>query len=83
MTCSICKNPKIECGTTVLPFEREWAILLITDIPAQICVNCGEAYIKEETAKSVQELARKTFSGEISYANSTDHRKIEVLLYAA
>ena len=83
MTCLICKNPKIECGIIVLPFERKWAILLITDIPAQICINCGEAYIEEETAKGVQELARKTFSGDISYANSTDRRKIEVLLYAA
>ena len=73
----------MERGTTVLPIEREREILLITDIPAQVCVNCGETYIEEDTAKGVQELARKTFSGEISYANSTDHRKIEVLLYAA
>ncbi len=73
----------MERGTTVLPIEREREILLITDIPAQVCANCGEAYIEEDTAKSVQELAKKTFSGEISYANSTDDRKIEVLLYAA
>ena len=83
MTCLVCKNRKMERGTTVLPIEREREILLITDIPAQVCANCGETYIEEETAKGVQELARKTFSGEISYANSTDNRKIEVLLYAA
>lgn len=83
MTCLVCKNRKMERSTTVLPIERGREILLITDIPAQICANCGETYIEEETAKGVQELARKTFSGEISYANSTDKRKIEVLLYAA
>ena len=73
----------MERGTTVLPIGRGREILLITDIPARVCANCGEAYIEEETAKGVQELARKTFSGEISYANSTDNRKIEILLYAA
>jgi len=72
----------MERGTTVLPIERERAILLITDIPAQVCANCGETYIEEETAKGVQELAWKTLSGEISYADSTDSRKIAVLLYA-
>ena len=73
----------MERGATVLPIERKSEILLITDIPAQVCANCGETYIEEETAKGVQKLARKTFSGEISYTNSTDKRKIEVLLYAA
>lgn len=73
----------MERGTTVLTIERGREFLLITDIPAEVCANCGEAYIEEDTGKDVQELARKTFLGEISYANSTDDRKIEVLLYAA
>ena len=72
----------MECGTTVLPIERGREILLITDIPAQICVNCGETYIEQDTAESVQNLALKTLSGEISYLDSTDSRRVAVLLYA-
>lgn len=83
MICLVCKHRKMEQGTTILPIEREDEILLITDIPARICANCGEAYLEEETSINVQTLANKQFSGEISYADSTDKRKISVLLYAA
>ncbi len=83
MICLVCKNRKMEQGTTILPIERENEILLITDIPARICANCGEAYLEEDTSINVQTLANKQFSGEISYADSTDKRKVSVLLYAA
>lgn len=83
MICLVCKHRKMERGTTILPIERDREILLITDIPAQVCANCGETYLEEETAKGVQELARKTLSGEISFTDSSDSRKVSVLLYAA
>ena len=83
MICLVCKNRKMEQGKTILPIERENEILLITDIPARICPNCGEAYLEEDTSINVQTLANKQFSGEISYADSTDKRKVSVLLYAA
>ena len=73
----------MEQGTTILPIERDNEILLITDIPAQICGNCGEAYIEEKTSIGVQKLANKRLSGEISYADSSKQRKVSVLLYAA
>ncbi len=83
MICLVCKHRKMEQGTTILPIERDDEILLITDIPAQICVNCGEAYLEEDTSINVQTLANKKLSGEISYAGSSDRRKVSVLLYAA
>lgn len=83
MICLVCKHQKMEQGTTILPIEREDEILLITDIPARICANCGEAYLEEDTSINVQTLANKQFSGEISYAESSDKRKVSVLLYAA
>ena len=57
MICVICKNKKMKRGTTVLPIERGKAVLLVTDIPARICANCGEPYIDERTAKQVEALA--------------------------
>lgn len=80
--CIFCKHQKMERGKTILPIERDNEILLITDIPARICANCGEAYIEEDTSMSVQTLANKQLSGEISYADSSDQRKVSVLLYA-
>ena len=83
MICLICKHRKMERGTTMLPIERNREILLITDIPAQICANCGEAYLDEAVAEGVQSLARKKFSGEISYAGTPDSRRVSLLPYAA
>ncbi len=83
MICLVCKHRKMEQGTTILPIERDNEILLITNIPAQVCANCGEVYLEEETAKGVQNLANKKLSGEISYVDSPKERKVSVLLYAA
>ncbi|MGI8668941.1 MAG: type II toxin-antitoxin system MqsA family antitoxin [Aridibacter sp.] len=69
MICLVCKHRKMEQGTTILPIERDDEILLITDIPAQICVNCGEAYLEENTSVNVQTLANKQLAGEISYGS--------------
>lgn len=83
MICLVCKHQKMEAETTILPIERKDEVLLITDIPARLCANCGEAYLEEETSINVQNLANKKFSGEISYADSSARRKVSVLLYAA
>lgn len=72
MKCLICKHDRMLRGTTILPVERGDAILLITDIPARVCANCGEPYLDEATAHDVQELANDTLHGEISYA---DHKR--------
>ena len=82
MICLVCKHRKMERGTTILPIERENEILLITNIPAQVCANCGEAYLEENTSIGVQKLASKRLSGEISFADLSK-RKVSVLLYAA
>ncbi|MGI8669581.1 MAG: type II toxin-antitoxin system MqsA family antitoxin [Aridibacter sp.] len=80
--CIVCKHQKIERGKTILPIERNDEILLITDIPARICANCGEAYLEEDTSMSVQKLANKKHSGEISFADSLNERKVSVIHFA-
>jgi YgiT-type zinc finger domain-containing protein len=64
--CLVCKHNLFKKGATVLPIERGDAILLITDIPARVCKNCGETYLDEEIAQEVQDLANETLSGEVS-----------------
>ena len=49
MTCVICKNGETEPGTTTSTLERDSTIVLIKDIPAKVCNNCGEAYIDSKT----------------------------------
>ncbi len=82
MTCVICKNKKMKRGTTVLPIERGKAVLLVTDIPARICANCGEPYIDERTAKQVETLANEELNGRVSLRKSRTRRTVVVAEFA-
>lgn len=82
MKCLVCKHNRFKKGTTVLPIERGKAILLITDIPARVCTNCGEPYLDEDTAKDVQELANERLSGEVSYPKARGERTVLVTVFS-
>lgn len=82
MKCLVCKHNGFKKGTTVLPIERGNAILLITDIPARVCENCGETYLDEEVAQEVQDLANETLSGEVSYAKARGKREVLVTAFS-
>lgn len=69
-------------GTTILPIVRGNAILLVMDIPAQVCANCGEPYLDEDTARDVQGLANEALTGEISYAEARGDRTVLVASFA-
>lgn len=53
MSCVICKTGKMEPGTTTVTLERDGLILVIRDVPATVCPNCGEAYVDEATASEL------------------------------
>lgn len=81
MKCLVCKHNRFKKGSTVLPIERGKSILLITDIPARVCENCGETYVDEEIAQDVQDLANNTLSGEINYAKARGEREVLVTAF--
>lgn len=82
MTCLVCKHNRFKSGTTILPIERGKAILLITDIPARVCENCGETYLEEETAQGVQDLANEALDGEVSYTRARGEREVLVTAFS-
>ncbi len=49
MKCVICKHGETQPGTTIVAFERDGMTLVFKRVPAQICQNCGEAYLDEVT----------------------------------
>ena len=50
MKCLICRQAALVNGFTSITFEREEFRLLIRNVPAQICPNCGEAIVDEDVA---------------------------------
>jgi YgiT-type zinc finger domain-containing protein len=43
-------QPETMNGFTSIPFTRGEFRLVINNVPAQVCPNCGEAYVSEEVA---------------------------------
>jgi len=50
MNCLICRQAEIINGFASITFEREEFRLVINHVPAQVCPNCGEAIVDEDTA---------------------------------
>ena len=57
MKCVICKTGTTVKGKTNTMFERDGNFIIVIDIPADICTQCGEAYFDEKTTA---ELLRTT-----------------------
>jgi YgiT-type zinc finger domain-containing protein len=53
MECALCKVGTTEKGTVTVTLERDGAIVLIKDVPAEVCTNCGHYYVSEEIARVI------------------------------
>lgn len=74
MKCTICKTGDTHPGTTTVTLQRGNTVVVIRDVPAEICENCGEYYLDESTARRVYADAEKT---------ANRHVEVEIQRYAA
>ncbi len=74
MKCSICKNGDTVEGTVVVTFERDSSIIIIKNVPAEVCRNCGEYYLSEKVSEIVLHLAEEAVKNK---------PEVEILQYAA
>ncbi|MFT7204774.1 MAG: YgiT-type zinc finger domain-containing protein [Algoriphagus sp.] len=63
MECSLCKFGNTNLGHVTVTLEKGSTIVLIKDVPAEICENCGHYYLSTEITKIVlktgQEAVKK------------------------
>ena len=74
MTCVICKLGETASGLTRVVLQRGETTVVIKDVPADICDNCGEYYLSEEITGRVLALAEQAVA---------QGAEIEVLRFAA
>jgi YgiT-type zinc finger domain-containing protein len=48
MKCIICRIGDTEPGTTTVTLEQDATIVVFKNVPAEICLLCGEAYTDED-----------------------------------
>jgi YgiT-type zinc finger domain-containing protein len=56
----ICKHGDTELSTTTMTLERDGAVVAFKDVPAQVCRNCGEAYVAEEISAKLLGMAEQS-----------------------
>ena len=59
MKCVICRNGETAPGYTTITLERKSTTLVFKSVPAEICNNCGEAYIDEKVSSHLLSLAEE------------------------
>ena len=60
MKCFICKKGETEPGKVTVTLERGGTTLIIRNVPAEVCLNCGEEYVDEATTSKILRDAEKT-----------------------
>jgi YgiT-type zinc finger domain-containing protein len=59
MKCVICKHGQTKEGMTTVTFERDGLTLVVKEVPAQVCMNCGEDYVDEQVAHEILGIAER------------------------
>ena len=57
MKCVICKYGETAPGKATVTLEQDGATVIIKDVPARICTNCGEEYVDEAIAARLLKIA--------------------------
>jgi YgiT-type zinc finger domain-containing protein len=64
MKCVICKQGITRPGLATVTLERDSLTLVFKGVPAQVCANCGEEYLDEETtARLLREAEEQAQAG--------------------
>ncbi len=74
MKCLICRQGEMQKGTSTVTLERGESTIIVRGVPANVCENCGEYYLDEETASKVFDLAESAVRR---------GAEVEILRYAA
>lgn len=57
MKCMYCRG-EMRQGTAPFHIDREGCHLTLDQVPAWVCVQCGEAYFEEQEVDAIQSLIR-------------------------
>ncbi len=74
MKCVLCRSGETRPGTVTVTLERGKTVVVVRDVPAEVCGNCGEYYLDSAVGQRVYERAE---------AAVERNAEVEILRYAA
>ena len=57
--CVICKHGRTRPEEVTMALDRDGTTLVFRNVPAQVCENCGEQYVDEQTTAKLLDDAEK------------------------
>jgi len=63
MICFVCKHGEVKNSTTTVTLERGETTLVIKDVPARVCANCGEAYFEPDVTDTLLDMLNTAVAG--------------------
>ena len=74
MKCTICKQGTTSPGHVTVTLQRGETTVIVKEVPADVCENCGEYYLSEEVTDKLLSRA------EVAVKNGAE---VEILKFAA
>ena len=74
MNCVICKQGETVPGKTTVTLNRGPTTVIVKDVPAEVCRDCGEYYLSEPVSEWLLERADHA---------AESGTEVEILRYAA
>jgi len=74
MKCVICKHGMTQEGKVTVTLQREMTTIVVKDVPAEVCENCGEYYLSESVTEKLSARAEEAVK------NGTE---VEIFRFAA
>lgn len=74
MRCVICKAGQTAPGTVTATLQCGNTVVIVRDVPAAVCQNCGEYYLDEAVASKLYRQGEEAVQR---------HAEVEILRYAA
>lgn len=65
MKCVTCRHGETQAGHITVTLERDQTVLVFRNVPAQVCANCGEAYVSEEITAQLLEEAEEAVQARV------------------
>ena len=59
MKCMICRHGETAPGAATVTLTRDDTTLIVKDVPAMVCDNCGEEYVDSEITERLLETAEE------------------------
>ncbi len=63
MTCVVCKTGEYKAGFTTVVLTKGDSAIIIKQVPAEICGQCGEYILSSEVTRKVMAMANDAWNG--------------------